>query len=211
MSYMAYVAVVVLLMIGTNIIHANESSNLSTQNLTLDSLMKKRASIKETWALFKEKKITSAFSKPLLLEGKLFYRSPDSLIKHYTSPDEIRYEAIKNTIIIETHDILNDEIEQQQINLDRIPILNAFITALRGTLSGNIIIIREFFDLKYASNHNQWKITLVPKNESIRKKISTLVLGGKNESLLRVEINETSGDSTVTVIQPHDKSIARTK
>lgn len=198
-----------VLVFGTSILHTSDADDSRPNTLTLEILMKTRQSIKETNEHFKEEKITAAFNKSVFFEGKLFYRSPDKLVKHYTSPDEIRYEIIKNTVHIETYDSDTDETENQSVKLDRIPILYAYITALRGTLSGNIKSVREFFEVKFSSTNPHWKLTLIPKSESINKLIKSLVISGENENILRIAINETSGDSTVTMIQPYNISASQ--
>jgi hypothetical protein len=193
-----------VLVLGVSIIHTSDADDSTSKILTLESLMETRQLIKETNSIFKEEKVTAAFNKSVLFEGELIYRSPDYLMKHYTSPDEIRYEIIKNTVHIETHDSDTDETENQSVKLDRIPILHAYITALRGTLSGNIKSVREFFEVKFVSTNPHWKITLVPKIESINKIISSLVISGENEKVLQIAIYETSGDSAITMIQPQN-------
>ncbi|MCK4588063.1 MAG: outer membrane lipoprotein carrier protein LolA [Gammaproteobacteria bacterium] len=193
-----------VLVFGTSILHTSYADDSRPNTLTLESLMETRQSIKETNETFKEEKITTAFNKSVFFEGKLFYRSPDKLVKHYTSPDEIRYEIIKNTVHIETYDSDDDETENQIVNLERIPILYAYITALRGTLSGDIESVREFFKIMFSSTNPHWKLTLTPKSESINKLIKSLIISGENENVLRITINETSGDSTITMIQPQN-------
>lgn len=185
-------------------LHAANTDSPISASWTLESLMQVRSSIQESNAWFKEDKTVDAFTEGLHLEGTFFYRSPNHLVKHYTSPDNIRYEVTNDTILITEQDSTNEETEQQSISLGEIPLLHAFITAVRGVLSGDIENIREFFDLEFSASKLHWKIILTPKNESTKKQISTLTISGRAEQVLRIEIKETSGDITVTHIYPDD-------
>ena len=172
--------------------------------LTLESLMESRKSVKKSSAIFKEEKNVGAFKNMVVMEGKLYYQSPNHLIKQYTLPDEIRYETDNSTIIIEEYDSITEQKEKQRVKLDRIPMLNAFITALRGVLSGNIESVKKLFDVTFSENNRNWLISLTPREEAINKLISTMVIGGKDENILLIEINERSGDSTITKILSDD-------
>jgi hypothetical protein len=185
----------------TNLHAANTSIETSW---TLETLMQARRSITQSSAEFKEEKFIAAFTKNIHLKGNLIYRSPDHLVKHYTSPEDIRYEVTKNTLQITQQSSDDWEFSQQNINLHEIPSLHAFITAIIGVLSGDIKRIREQFDINFSAKKLHWKITLLPKNELTKKQVSALSISGNAEQVLRIEIKETSGDSTVTNIQPYN-------
>ena len=181
-------------------IYANES-DMSVA--TLEKLMTARKSIKETSAAFTEDKKVSALKEILHMQGTLLYRSPNYLLKIYTSPERISYEATNDSILIKNLDG-NSEEEEQIIGIDRIPVLHAFIAGLRGILGGNIKDVREFFQVDFSASAQNWSIKLIPKDDETRKQISELIIRGKNEQVLNIEINENSGDSSITTIMPYN-------
>lgn len=163
---------------------------------TLEKVMQERARIKQSKAKFKEVKTAAALTSPSVSEGDLLYRAPAYLEKHYLTPDDILIQIKGQGIWI-----TQGEDEQQYIDLDSIPVLQAFVESLRGTLAGDIDGIKKYYRVEYTVTQGKWRMDLRPHEKSVSQYIDVIIITGQQADVLSIEVRESDGDISTTYIE----------
>ncbi|EGQ63906.1 putative transmembrane protein, partial [Acidithiobacillus sp. GGI-221] len=72
----------------------------------------------------------------------------------------------KNEVMLIQGDVLT--IDHQDIHLQDHPELLAFIDSIRGTLTGNQQMLKQFFRLSLSGSEGNWTLTMLPRQKSWR-------------------------------------------
>lgn len=165
---------------------------------TLDELMTELARTQATEVRFTETKQLAALRVPLELHGTLLYRRPDHLERHVQAPFEEHFVADGDRVTLERP--LTGE--RHQLSLQSQPVLWAFIESIRATLRGDAAALQRFYRLLLHGERAQWTLTLLPSDPDMAKLVRVIRIGGREGQVRSIEVQETSGDRTVTRIHP---------
>lgn len=165
---------------------------------TLEQLMGALAQRGEANAQFVEVKRLRLLSQPLTLRGTLIYKAPDTLIKHTTKPNE--------EIMIVRGDRISIEVparhSKRELTLQDSSVLWAFVESLRATLRGDRATLTRFYDAALGGDRGNWKLQLTPRDAKMRNVIRVIDIGGRDNRLVSIDIQETGGDrSTLTIVE----------
>jgi hypothetical protein len=173
------------------------------QEFGITQLMQLLTQVKERHATFTEEKRLAALTEPLVASGDLDYRAPSYLRKRTLTPvqAEETIEVDGNQLqLIKPADKIN-----QSLSLDSYPEIKIMVAAIRGSLSGDIATLREFYEVGFSGTRAEWELTLVPRSKRVREFLRVINIGGKDDRLYRVETVEGSGDSSLMTVQFQDK------
>ncbi len=166
------------------------------QALPLDEVMAALARAPERRAGFAEDKTFAALSRPLHSEGQLAFRKPDHLEKVTTAPQAERFVVDGDQIVI---DAGNDA--PRVLELDNQPGLRALIDTIRGTLSGDLALLRRSYDVSGSGTAADWRIALRPRDPALARTIKQVDLAGGSE-LRTIETVSPNGDTDTLTITP---------
>jgi hypothetical protein len=133
---------------------------------------------------------------PLVRRGALDYVRPDRLTMRVDSPYFEKLDIAGDALTIERRSGVT------RIALTSQPQLAAWVESLRATLAGDAVALRAHFDVKLDGTPGAWQLTLVPRDAALAGIVATVRIAGRAAEVLRFEVDETKGDSTVVVITP---------
>ena len=158
--------------------------------------MAQLARMPERRASFTEDKVFAALSSPLHSEGRLVFRRPDHLEMITTAPQPERFVVDGDQIVI---DAGNDPPRVLEINTQ--PGLRALIDTVRGTLSGNLALLRQEYDVSGTGTPADWRIVLHPRDPALARMVKEVRLTG-GADLRSIETVSPNGDTDTLTVTP---------
>ena len=151
----------------------------------------------ERRAAFQEEKTLAALSQPLLSQGRLTYRRPSSLEKVTTFPQPERLQVNGSRLVITA-----GQEPPRAIDLDSVPELRALVDTVRGTLSGNLALLRGSFYVAVAGTQAAWRMVLTPRDARVARLVSRVEVEGVAADPLRITTTQANGDTDRLLITP---------
>src|SRR5688572_16716440 len=142
-----------------------------------------------------EKKYSALLSEPVVSSGRLVFRRPDIVEKNMESPRREGYRIAGRELVVTRNDT------QKRIALANHPPLAAFAASLRGVLSGDAALLREYFRLALAGTEAEWKLELTPIDEETARYVERVVVSGRAGRVAGIEVREASGDRSVLQVR----------
>jgi outer membrane lipoprotein-sorting protein len=166
------------------------------QSWDLDALMREMAAVPASRTRFVETRRLALLTQPLELKGSLTYERPNRLTKHVESPfDELL------TVDGEGLSLVNrTKGEQRFVSLREQPALGALVEGVRATLAGERAQLERHYRVQFSGARDAWRLRLTPRNAQLKGYVESIVLSGAAARLQRIEVSETSGDSSVMTI-----------
>jgi hypothetical protein len=84
------------------------------------------------------------------------------------------------------------------VELSRVPVLSTVFRALSSVLSGDAESLHELFEVELAGS-SRWRVVLRPKDEELRKRITSVTLMGQEDRMRCVDV-EGAGAETLTIL-----------
>lgn len=147
-------------------------------------------------ARFDEQKSVSILDRPLDSSGELVFTPPDRLEKHVTSPGDERIVADREKLVVEHAG------RRQVIDLGEHPEVAVLIESIRGTLAGDRAALERTYALDLSGDERSWRLTLVPRDASLRSLVTRVTIEGSGAAVERVEIEQADGDRSLMQIRP---------
>lgn len=174
--------------------HVHAASTQSDFNKVMQSM----SQVKKSFANFTETKSFALLNEKLVFSGQLFYTAPDQVTKVVIKPQSERFEIRSDTLYVELADG-----SKYKLLLSNYPLLEIFAEAYRGILSGNIKVLKKFYDLEFTGDYNNWVLTLTPVEEEAQEYVESVVMYGKAAQLEKILTLENGGDkSLMQIIRP---------
>ncbi len=145
---------------------------------------------------FSEERLLHYLTEPLLLEGTLSFDPPERLEKQVLRPKKERITVDGNLVTFET----NPKDPPVRVLLSDYPALDAFITALRAALSGDLETLEHIYAIVLNGTEESWLLQLTPRSEALREAVSEVRMRGSAGRIMSIEILETGGDRSIITI-----------
>jgi len=129
---------------------------------------------------FQQEKRLKILRKPLLSTGLFTYHQSKGVIWKTLTP-------IPSLLLVNDTRLLTGQGEQA--------VPAAFGKVFKAMLGGDLKVLSEGFDISGTNQKTTWQLQLKPKDELLKKIISSLLLSGDNE-LRHLELQETGGNLT---------------
>ncbi|MCR2831518.1 outer membrane lipoprotein carrier protein LolA [Acidithiobacillus ferrooxidans] len=181
-------AVILLMLLGISTMLTAAAAQASEWNI--DHLMQSLAHTKPGRATFVEKKFLTILEKPIESSGRLRFIAPDGLEMHTIKP--------KNEVMLIQGDVLT--IDHQDIHLQDHPELLAFIDSIRGTLTGNQQMLKQFFRLSLSGSEGNWTLTMLPRQKKLADLVQYIQVNGSNDTVTSIETLKTNRDRSLITI-----------
>ncbi len=154
-------------------------------------LMQQLAGSTYSTARFTEHKYLHSLNKPLESNGILRYDAPDHFVKQTLQPGMETMTIDGDTLTIERRG------KSRTMQLQDYPVLQAFIECIRSTMRGDLAALRQYYDLELSGEPQHWQITLLPKDDNVKKAVQNIVISGAGSSITSIEIDQARGDRSV--------------
>ena len=161
----------------------------------LINLMKLLATMPATEVAFTEKKFSSLLAEPVISSGKLVYRRPDIDEKNIDVPRKESYRFAGDTLLL----VRNGA--EKKIVLSSQPLLSAFAASLRGVLGGDLVLLRNYYQLSLQGELTSWRLEMVPIDEDTSRYVQRITVSGHSGRISQIIVNETSGDRSVLQVR----------
>ena len=159
-------------------------------------LMALMARVEQSRVGFEETKQVAALTAPIVRRGTLRYVRPDRLEMRVESPYFERMDVAGNMLTIES------KRGTRQVDLAAAPAVAAWIAAIRATLAGDRPTLARHFAFDLRGEAARWTLVLLPIDPALSSVIARIAIDGTQAEVLRIEVDERMGDSTVLVVQP---------
>jgi len=171
----------------------------SAAEWNIEALMQELARTPKPEVSFVETKHLAALKAPLEVRGTLLFRRPDHLERHVTAPVEESFIVDGDQVTL----VRKNSDERYTLSLQSQPVLWAFIESIRATLRGDVEALRKFYRVELSGAQQQWVLTLLPSDLDMAQLVRVIRIGGTGGEVRTIEVQETSGDRSVTrIIKP---------
>ena len=161
--------------------------------LTLEQVLAPLTQSPAVRAPFVEERHLALLSEPVVVRGELAFQPPDRLEKLVTSPEPEKLVLDGDEMAIESA-----RLGSRRMNIRLYPAVNALMTGLRATLSGNAAELREVFFVSVDGTEEDWSLTLRPRSQPVLEVVEFVRISGSRNLVNRTEIVDRNGDRTVT-------------
>jgi hypothetical protein len=160
----------------------------------VERLMRELAQRKPGKAKFVEQRYLKILKSPLESSGSLQYVPPNRLekITDYPRSETLTVDGDKVTI--------ENPRNRRVISLHEYPVVRAFVESIRATLKGDFDTLNRYYRLNLEGERAQWKLSLAPIEQEMRETISRIVIGGNNDRVRLVEVQEADGDRSIMTV-----------
>lgn len=141
---------------------------------------------------FVQEKSMSMLAEKAVSKGKFYFKRENKVRLEYLQPQ-------KNLVVMNNGKmLLQDGKKTTQMDMHRSKVFQQLNSIIVGSINGDLYSGKEF-SVKFFENGTQVKVELKPLSKTLKNFLTTIVivLDKKDFSAQRIEMNETSGDSTV--------------
>jgi hypothetical protein len=147
-------------------------------------------------ARFSEERTVAGLSEPLRASGLLSFVAPDRFTRTVTDPRPESMEVQGNVLVLRRAG------RTRQMTVDAIPELAALIEAVRGTLTGNAVLLERFFKAAVDGSAPRWTLSLVPRDAQLATQVREIRIAGSQGEMRSVELWMAGGDRSLMLIEP---------
>ena len=175
-------------------------SDQSADSWTVEQIMTAVKKSRELSVSFEEVTHSALLAKPLMARGILRFTPPSRLEKEVREPYRERY-------LIEG-DLLTFESERKHvaktISLDDYPGLRGFVDAFRATLTGDVLQLKQAYDIVLEGTRSQWVLRLRPLDKAGKSMVESIDLSGSEGRIGTITVRAQDGDrSVMTLLRGH--------
>lgn len=148
-------------------------------------------------ASFVEDKRIAALRTPLISHGELAYRKPNHLEKITTAPG---YESL---VVDGDRLTIGDGSKDapRVVDINSRPEIGTLVATIRGAVSGDLALLRRYYDVSGTGSAQAWSIMLHPRDPAVATLVKQVQLVGGAE-LQAIQSVFPNGDSDTLTITP---------
>lgn len=165
----------------------------------VEALMAARQQVKSDSATFVEHKYLRILMQRIESSGTLHYEAPDWIQKVTTKPTQETFELRGDTV-----SSIQRDGQRFTATLGEHPEMAALVEAMRSTLAGDLITLRQHYTVELQGSRDRWQLRLTPKERFVSEKVGEIVISGSLAALTLVEVHERDGDRSEMFIQSDD-------
>ena len=94
--------------------------------------------------------------------------------------------------------------KKRQLRLHRYPALWGFIEGLRATLTGDLDVLRRFYEIELHGSADDWELVMVPTQSEMAAVVRLVSIRGGLGRITVIEVVQTSDDRSVMRITERD-------
>ena len=170
-----------------------------TADWNLSVLMDELARRSSGQADFSETKYLAVLDKPIEQSGTLAF-APGRLEKFTQRPHPERMTVVGDALTVE----IGPERKKRQLRLHRYPALWGFIEGLRATLTGDLDVLRRFYEIELHGSPDDWELVMVPTQSEMAAVVRLVSIRGGLGRITVIEVVQTSDDRSVMRITERD-------
>jgi len=177
-----------------------QTSPAAAGQWTLPELMNALHQSHSSSARFVETRYLHLLNQAQESSGRLVYVAPDRLWKETIEPAAARMTVIGDRLTIEQQGE-----KTRTISLGDFSEIGALVESVRATLAGDLPSLTRYYAPAFDGSPDAWMLTLSPKDERLRKLVTSIHIRGEGSSIRDIETIEPDGDRTDMAILPDTK------
>jgi len=179
----------------TAMLMASQAIVASQSEWSTETLMLILAEVKEAELTFVERRSSSFLIDEIKLTGTMRYLAPDLIEKSVQTPfvENIKIDGDSLSIEKVTD---HGESRVKSYSLTSHEALNTTVEGIRATLSGNLTVLAENYDIELTGSMQEWSVLLVPKKEEVLGYIEKIAVSGSKDKIKVIETFDADGDES---------------
>ena len=151
-------------------------------------------------ARFEEEKSMALLARPLRSRGRLYFAPPSTLLRRVEAP------RAQDILIAQDRVEIIDESGRQTIDLATRSEVRPLVESMLWIFTGNLSALERVYVIDFqrleddATGVGRWQLRLVPRDAPLSQLVAELRVRGRGLAAETLELEETSGDRTVTRI-----------
>ena len=145
---------------------------------------------------FQEATYSSLLTEPLIARGVLKFVPPDRLEKIITAPSHERYVVEGDRVTFESE----RKGVKRTISLEEYPALRSFVEAFRSSLNGDVVQLRQVYEVTLDGSREEWTLLLRPREPSGKSVVDYILLTGSEGRVATIAIRSPDGDRSVMTL-----------
>ncbi|NIO41000.1 MAG: outer membrane lipoprotein carrier protein LolA [Burkholderiales bacterium] len=158
----------------------------------LGSLMFELGQRSSGQASFSETKYLAVLNEPLEQSGTLAF-APGRLEKFTQHPHEERMTVIDDAVTIQ----LGADGRKRRLKLHRYPALWGIIEGLRATLTGDLDVLRQFYDVELHGSVDDWELVMMPNRPEMAAVVRLVSVRGSFGRVSVIEVVQENSDRSL--------------
>jgi outer membrane lipoprotein-sorting protein len=166
------------------------------ENVDVASLLSAFSKMPGLEASFSEEKHIALLAKPLTSRGTLFFTHPGLLLRRIEAPEPSEVVISKDSLR------MRDKAGEQTLDLRTRKDIRPFVESLTWILAGDRAALEKVYTIAFQPEQaaRPWQLSLKPKVLPLSQLIAELRIQGRGMYVAQIEVQETSGDKTITRI-----------
>jgi hypothetical protein len=147
---------------------------------------------------FEEVTYSSLLTEPVTARGVLKFVPPETLEKIITAPSHERYLVEGDRVSFENE----RSGVKRTVSLEDYPALRSFVEAFRATLTGDLMRLRNVYEISMNGARTEWTLLLRPRDASAQSAVDYILLTGSEGRVTTIAIRSPDGDRSVMTLRP---------
>ena len=170
----------------------------SASDWTVETLMGLLKEHGEASVPFEEATYSSLLTEPVTSRGVLKFVPPATLEKIVTVPSPERYVVEGDRVSFESE----RKGVKRTVSLEDYPALRSFVVAFQATLTGDLMRLRNVYELTMDGTRTHWTRLLRPRESSGKSVVDYILLTGSAGRVATIAIRSPDGDRSVMTLRP---------
>jgi hypothetical protein len=170
----------------------------SASDWTLETLMGLLKERRELSVPFEEVTYSSLLTEPISARGFLNFVPPATMEKIITAPSHERYVVKGDRVSFESE----RNAVKRTVSLEDYPALRSFVEAFQATLTGDLMRLRNVYEVTLDGTRKQWTLLLRPRESSGKSLVDYVLLTGSEGRVATIAIRSPDGDRSVMTLRP---------
>ena len=175
--------------------HEFVSGEETSENKSFRKILKSISRSKKKTLKFVETKVVHSLGLKLKSSGTYFFRSPQIFEKITEYPSWERVLIEKNSMSIE------NENGTDILYLQQHPSLRIVVNSIRSVFVGNLVSLRDAFEIKFLAHGEKWSFQLTPKPSDFEQAVQSVIFSGIRSHVSNIRINQFDGDEILISLQ----------
>ncbi len=163
--------------------------------MELADLMALMAQNQRGEAHFVEQRWVNGLTQPLQSRGTLSFHAPSRFSRITLEPSPESMTVDGRTVTLKRAG------RSRTLSLDSVPEVAAIVEAVRGTLTGDLSTLQQYFNTTLSGHTTQWVLVLEPLDARLAAQVSQVRITGEQRDLRTVEVKLADGDSSLMRIE----------
>lgn len=144
---------------------------------------------------FVEVRYSALLSEPIFVTGELEHRTDGALVRRVKSPYRETTELHEENVRVE-----REGSKPRRFSLDRAPELRGMLASFGALLTGDRETLERNFVVAAEGDTEHWRLELSPRDERVKRRLSSIVVDGRQDHPRCLTLAEPDGDASVMAL-----------